>query len=115
MSASTGSIHPQRADLVPLVDFTRGAAGPELAASDATFRRLVRKGLLPRRLNARGQIVFTVDEVRLALNPPKAFDDTPSIRQWARVKAADAPPMSAEQRDILVAAFKDALSAKAVA
>jgi hypothetical protein len=115
MSAPTDSDRPQQAELIPLVDFTRGRAGADLSASDATFRRLLRKGLLPRRLNVRGQIVFTADEVRLALNPPKHFDDDEAIRQWAKVKAAQAPPMSAAQVDLIVSAFRDALSAKAVA
>ena len=103
------------APYVPLVDFVRGAVSPELTASDSTFRRLIRKGLLPKRLNARGQLVFTAEEVRLALHPPKSFDDDASIRAWAKVKAAEAPPMSPEQRDVVLSAFSAALAAKAVA
>ncbi len=100
-------------DLYKLKDYVFGKVDPDLQMSDIAFRRRVRNSSLPRRM-VDGFLAFTIDEVRAAFFPIESFDTDAAIQTWSRLRAAEAPPMSAEQRDLLVSAFSDALSPKVV-
>lgn len=79
-------------------------------ASDSTFRRWIRQGKLPER-KIDGRYFFTWEEVERAKNPPApplvTSDD--ALRAWARRRAAEAPPMSTKQVDLVAGAFVDSL------
>lgn len=79
--------------------------------SNATLRRYLRAGRLPRRLVDR-KYWFSINEVRAAQVPVRTLPEDEALIKWAKVQAASAGPMSASQIDIVVNAFRDSLKAE---
>lgn len=75
-------------------------------ASRRTFTRRIAEGRLPRRLQA-GKYHWSIAEVRSALSPTSEAEL--SLREWAQLKAAEAPPLTVEQARVVVDAFAEAL------
>lgn len=76
--------------------------------SDPTMRRYLRAGRLPRR-KIDGKYYFTINEVVAAQVPVRKMQEDERLIEWAKVQAAGAGPMTPEQIDVVVNAFRDSL------
>lgn len=66
--------------------------------SDATFRRHIRSGALPHEWE-RGRMVLRPADVMRTLHPKQNPSDD-ELSAWVEAKAAEAPPMTAEQAEL---------------
>lgn len=75
--------------------------------SDATFRRHIRSGALPREWD-RGRMVMRPADVMRALFPKQNPSDE-ELSAWVEAKAAEAPPITTEQADLVARVMGAAL------
>lgn len=82
-----------------------------LGFSTSSLRRWVAEGSLPRR-KITGRYAFTLEEVERARKRRRnasPADSDAELRAWARRRAAEAPPLSHAQIDLVVGAFAEAM------